>query len=135
MDLNKFGTELIAGLAENTAALNRVADSNEAVAEAINGQGGAVTQTTTVATEKPAEKTTTKPAATKATEKPADKPAEAPKPEHDLEAVRTVLKEYRAIEGSPAMLELIATHGGGVSDLASLKPEFYDSVFAAATAG
>lgn len=52
---------------------------------------------------------------------------------YTLDQVRNALKEYRAIEGAPAMLEVLKTHGGAAS-LTEVKPENYAAIMAAVSA-
>ncbi len=105
------------------AYLERIATAVESIA--ANGGGGFVASTAT-----PAGKADTKAADDKAAAEAkakADKIAaaeakvaadvkaaeEAAKgPVYTLDEVRAALKEYRAIEGAPAMLEVLKVHGG-----------------------
>ena len=98
----------------------RIATALEAIA--ANGGGGFVAPATT---EKPAapKTTTTKPAAE-------EKPAPAPEPQYTLDEVRAALKEYRSIEGAPAMLEVLKTHGHNES-LPEVDPKYYPAIMEA----
>lgn len=96
----------------------RIAAALEKIA--ANG-GGFVAQMAPAAEAEPAKPADkAKPAKPADTVKPAE-PAKQPDPEPEqpaaesafsLDEVRAALKEYRAIEGSPAMLEVLKTHGG-----------------------
>lgn len=70
--------------------------------------------------------------------KPEPKAVEkAPEPKSEepagptLLVVRAALKEYRAIEGAPAMLEILKVHGGGVQELTAVKEVFYPAIMKA----
>lgn len=112
--------------------LERIADALEKIA----AQGGSVAaQVASAAAEKPAEpkaeaKQAEKPAEKpKAEAKPAEKPAEKPKSSKSIEDVRTALKNYREIEGTPAMLEVLKKHGA--TNINELAEEHYEAVIAA----
>lgn len=113
--------------------LERIADALEKIA----AQGGGVAaQVQQVVAEKPAETKAEKPAETKAADKPkaeadkpAEKPAEKPKSSKTIEDVRTALKNYREIEGTPAMLEVLKKHGA--ANINELAKEHYEAVIAA----
>lgn len=98
--------------------LNKLLASQERIAaalEKIAANGGTLAAAPAKAEEKPAAKPATKPAEKKEEPKPASEPeppAEPEGPTYTIDEVRAALKEYRAIEGAPAMLEVLKTHGG-----------------------
>lgn len=117
-------------LAKFIATQERIASALEKIA--ANGGGGFVAAPAETTADKPADKPATK-AADKPAEKPVEKPAEPEEPasEYTLEQVRAALKEYRAIEGAAAMLEVLKTHGGGATELPGLDEKFYAPIMEA----
>ena len=88
----------------------------------------------------PAAATAGKPAAEKkaAEKKVEEKPAEpeAPAgPSYTIDEVRAALKEFRAIEGNVAMLEILKKHGGGKESLPEIDAKYYHDIMEAAGAG
>lgn len=51
-----------------------------------------------------------------------------------IDTVRTALREYRTIEGTAAMLEVLKTHGGGATELPGLNAKFYPAIMRAINA-
>lgn len=122
MDISDFAKQFI-------ASQERIASALEAIV--ANGGGGFVASTTTAAKDKPAEKT--KPAE-KHAEKPAEKapePEVPSEPEITVDVVRSALKEYRMIEGTPAMMEILKIHGGGKETLADIAPSCFPAIMKA----
>ncbi len=114
---------------QHLANQERIAKALEGIA--ANGGGGFVAP----AADKPADKPAIKPAdkpATKLAEKPAEPeaPAEPEGPTYTIDEVRAALKEYRAIEGAPAMLEVLKTHGGKEA-LTEVDPKHFPAIMEA----
>lgn len=116
--MDEFLKQLLASQERIAAALEKIAAKETVTVGEVS-----VTATPEAAA---AVKEAAKPA-TKPVEKKAEAPKEEPKPEpepepeapaepegptYTIDEVRAALKEYRAIEGAPAMLEVLKTHGG-----------------------
>jgi hypothetical protein len=98
-----------------------------------NGGGGFVAGAGAVAEEA---KTLAK-ASTKAEEKEQAKPVEPETPAvpegpvYTIDEVRAALKEFRAIEGNVAMLEVLKTNGGGKESLPEIDAKHFPAIMEA----
>lgn len=117
-------------MSKHLEAMGRIADALEKIA--ANG-GTTVNVGAATAAETPARETPKKEEPKKEEPKPAP-PEEPSGPTYTIDQVRAALKEYRAVEGAPAMLEVLKTHGGA-DELTKVAPEkFHDLMVAVGAA-